>query len=63
MTKERTNPAVWVLKQAGDGIELRPVTVGAFADDAITSPEGLKDGERVGAAGVHKLNATDKVRI
>jgi len=63
LTKDGINPAVWVLNQAGDGIELRTVTLGAFADDAITLTDGLKDGERVITAGVHKLNPSDKVRI
>jgi multidrug efflux system membrane fusion protein len=39
------------------------VTVGVYAEDAVTVVAGLNDGERVVTAGVHKLNATDKVRI
>jgi multidrug efflux system membrane fusion protein len=63
LTKDGTNPAVWVLNRAGDGIELRPVTIGVYIDDAVTVLAGLNEGERVVTAGVHMLNATDKVRI
>ncbi len=63
LTKDGANPAIWVLNRAGDGIELRPVTIGVYADDAVTVIAGLNEGERVVTAGVHKLNATDKIRI
>jgi multidrug efflux system membrane fusion protein len=63
LTKDGANPAMWVLNRAGDGIELRPVTIGVYADDAVTVMAGLNEGERVVTAGVHKLNATDKIRI
>jgi membrane fusion protein, multidrug efflux system len=57
-----TEPAVWVLNQAGDGIELRPVAVGAYTGDSATVLSGLRDGERVVTAGVHKLYAAQRVR-
>ena len=63
LTKDGTDPAVWVLNPAGDGIELRPVTVGVYADRCRHRVAGLNEGERVVTAGVHKLNAGDKVRI
>ena len=63
LTKDGANPAMWVLNPTGDGIELRPVKVGVYADDSVTVMAGLNEGERVVTAGVHKLNAGDKVRI
>ena len=63
LTKDGTDPAVWVLNPAGDGIELRPVTVGVYTDEAVTVLTGLKEGERVVTAGAHKLDATNKVRV
>lgn len=63
LTKKGTNPAVWVLNATGDGIELRPVTVGDYTDDAVTVMAGVNEGERIVTAGVHKVNASDRVRI
>jgi multidrug efflux system membrane fusion protein len=63
LTKKGANPAVWVLNGTGDGIELRPVTVGDYGDDAVTVMAGVNEGERIVTAGVHKVNASDRVRI
>jgi RND family efflux transporter MFP subunit len=54
-------PAVWVVG-ADDTVTLRPVTVGAYLDAGATIKAGLKAGERIAGAGVHKLNAGEKVR-
>jgi RND family efflux transporter MFP subunit len=54
-------PAVWVVG-ADDTISLRPVTVAAYQDAGAAIADGLKAGERIVAAGVHKLNAGEKVR-
>lgn len=54
-------PAVWVVG-ADDTLSLRPVTVSAYGDAGAVIADGLKAGERVVAAGVHKLNAGQKVR-
>jgi RND family efflux transporter MFP subunit len=64
LTKRNTaDPAVWVVNQAGDGIELRPVTVGTYTGDSVTVLAGLQAGERVVTAGVHKLHPAQKVRV
>lgn len=54
--------AVWIV-DAGDSVALRPVTVAAYGDDGATIVEGLVVGERIVAAGVHKLTAGQKVRL
>lgn len=60
LTKEGTHPAVWIVK--GDRLELRPVEVGAYAENRVVVLAGLDDGEQVVSAGVHKLDAAMKVR-
>lgn len=54
-------PAVWIVGP-DDTVALRPVAVGAYQDVGATIVAGLKPGERIAAAGVHKLNAGEKVR-
>ncbi len=63
LTKEGTRPAVWVLNAAGDGLILRPVQVAAYAGDRVVVTGGLAAGERIVTAGVHKLDASQKVRV
>lgn len=53
-------PAVWVVN---DGVvNLRSIKVGAFGDNRVQLLEGLKDGDIVVIAGVHKLSEGQKVR-
>lgn len=54
-------PAVWVLG-ADDTVTLRPVVVAAYGDAGAAIATGLAGGERIVAAGVHKLAAGQKVR-
>jgi len=49
-------PAVWVLSDAADRLELRPVTLAAMGSDTITLTDGIAPGERVVIAGVHRLD-------
>jgi RND family efflux transporter MFP subunit len=56
-------PAVWVVDPETSKINLRPVTVGAFREDGATIASGLKPGEVVVTAGVHKLVAGETVRV
>lgn len=63
LSKKGADPAVWVLNKAGDGVELRPVQVAAFAGDRMLVAGGVKDGDRVVTAGVQKLDAGVKVRV
>ena len=54
--------AVWIVK--GDQtIELRPIVVVRYDTDSIEVASGLRSGERIVTAGVHKLLAGQKVRL
>jgi multidrug efflux system membrane fusion protein len=55
-------PAVWVVGQDAT-LTLRPVTVTAYTDAGAAIGGGIQDGERIVAAGVHKLAAGQKVRV
>ena len=63
LTQRDQKPAVWVLAHPADTLELRPVAIAAYAGDLAIVAGGLKDGERVVTAGVHKLDAGQKVRV
>ncbi len=54
-------PAVWLV-EGDDRIALRAVTVSRYADDAIVIDEGLRPGERIVVAGVHKLTNGQQIR-
>lgn len=54
--------AVWIVG-AEQTVSLRPVRVARYADAGVEIVEGLAPGERIVAAGVHKLSAGEKVRI
>jgi RND family efflux transporter MFP subunit len=56
-----TGPSVYVVDKSA-GLELRPVTVASFTEDAALVTSGVKDGERVVTLGVQKLDAGQKVR-
>jgi RND family efflux transporter MFP subunit len=53
-------PVVWVAGGEGE-VQPRPVEVLRYAKDGVIVGAGLEDGERVVAAGVHKLVAGQKV--
>jgi membrane fusion protein, multidrug efflux system len=54
--------AVWVVA-ADHSISLRKVAVAAYRDSGAVIASGLTSGERIVSAGVHKLNAGEKIRI
>lgn len=54
-------PAVWVVKN--DVLTLQPITTGKFGNETIEVLSGLKQGDCIVTAGVHKLNEGQKVRI
>ncbi|HEX6958534.1 MAG TPA: efflux RND transporter periplasmic adaptor subunit [Ferrovibrio sp.] len=59
-------PAVWVFspRENGQGVvELRPVQVAAYTEHALLIAGGLKAGEKVVTAGVHKLIPGQTVRL
>lgn len=54
---EGEQPAVWVLPEGARRLVLRPVRLSAMSTDRITIASGVAPGERVVAAGVHRLDA------
>lgn len=54
------NPAVWVLG-AGDAVQPRPVQVLRYDKSDVVVGSGVEDGERIVAAGIHKLVPGQKV--
>ena len=57
-----TQPAVWVVDKESGTVTLRPVTIARWRDDSAAIASGVKDGEIIATAGVHKLEAGQKVK-
>jgi multidrug efflux system membrane fusion protein len=57
-----TQPAVWVVDKATGMVDLRPVTVARWRDETAAIASGVKEGELIATAGVHKLEAGQKVK-
>jgi multidrug efflux system membrane fusion protein len=57
-----TRPAVWVVDKATGIVELRPVEIARWGSDAAAIISGVKDGELIATAGVHKLEPGQKVK-
>jgi RND family efflux transporter MFP subunit len=55
--------AVWIVDPASGVVKLHPVRVGRFADEYVAVLEGVKPGDAVVRAGVHRLFEGEKVRI
>ena len=55
-------PAVWIIGP-DDRVSLRSITVARYESDEIVVSAGLKPGERIVTAGVHKLVAGQQVRV
>jgi multidrug efflux system membrane fusion protein len=54
--------AVWVVA-ADHSVSLRRVQVAAYRDNGAVIASGVAAGERIVSAGVHKLNAGEKIRV
>lgn len=54
--------AVWIVA-ADHSVSLRKVEIAAYRDNGAVIAGGLTAGERIVSAGVHKLNAGEKIRI
>jgi len=61
--QQGTRPAVWVVDKASGAVELRPVIIARWRDETALIASGVKDGEIVATAGVHKLEAGQKVKL
>ena len=55
-------PAVWIYDPASKQVNLRTVQLGPFREDGVLVNAGLKGGEWVVTAGVHKLVPGQTVR-
>jgi multidrug efflux system membrane fusion protein len=58
-----TQPAVWLVEPGTSKVVLTPVKVGRYTQDAVEVIEGLKTGDTVVRAGVHKLFEGETVRV
>ena len=54
-------PALWIVG-ADPTLSLRPVAVAAYGEQSATLGGGVKAGERIVVAGVHKLSAGEKIK-
>jgi multidrug efflux system membrane fusion protein len=61
--QDNGKPAVWLVDRVNSQVKLVPVEIGEFIDDKVTVVSGLKEGDLVVRAGVHKLFTGEKVRI
>ncbi len=59
--QQGSTPAVWVVDRTSGAVSLRPVTILRWRDDAAVISAGLSDGDLVVTAGVHKLDAGQRV--
>lgn len=57
-----TRPAVWVVDKDSGTVELRPVQIARWRSDTAAILSGVKDGELIAIAGVHKLETGQKVK-
>ena len=55
-------PAVWIVSPENT-VELRAVVVERFDTDRVYVAEGIRTGERVVTAGVHRLSPGEKVKL
>ncbi len=61
--QDNGRPAVWVVDSTTSQVRLVPVGVGQYVEDSVVVVSGLKQGDVVVRAGVHKLFAGEKVRL
>ena len=57
-----TQPAVWVVDRQTGTVDLRAVTIARWRDESAAIASGVKEGELIATAGVHKLEAGQKVK-
>ncbi len=61
--QQGANTALWIVDAASQTVKLTPVKVSVFREDTVTIVSGVKAGDTVVTAGVHKLTAGQKVRV
>ncbi len=57
-----TQPAVWVVDRSTGEVALRDVVIARWRDDTAAIVSGVKEGEWIATAGVHKLEPGQKVK-
>jgi len=60
--RDHDRPAVWVYDAQTQQVALRPVSVAQYREDGVLVNDGVRNGEWIVAAGVHKLGDGQKVR-
>ena len=63
LARSTDDAAVWVVDPSTKQVKLRPVTVAQFREDGAAIASGLRPGEWVVTAGVHKLRPDQVVRL
>lgn len=61
--KQGSKASVWVVDEGTQQVRAVPVEVAEYRQDAVVVAAGLRDGQRVVRAGVHKLFEGEKVRV
>jgi len=56
-------PAVWVVRNGSDTLELRPVTIQRYDERTVSLGSGLHDGDRVVLQGVHAVSSGQHVQV
>lgn len=59
--QDENTPSVWLVKD--NTVFLQPITVGKFGSETVEVLNGLKQGDCIVTAGVHKLYEGEKVRL
>ena len=62
IVQQGNTPTVWVVGKEST-VTQRPIEIERYADAGVVVKAGLASGERIVAAGAHKLSAGEKVRI
>lgn len=60
--QQGTQPAVWLVDRQTGIVSLRPVTIARWRNDTAAIASGVRDGDLIAAAGVHKLEEGQKVK-
>ena len=60
--RDNERPAVWVYDPRTQQVQLRPVSIAQYREDGVVVRDGVREGEWVVPAGVHKLTEGQKVR-
>ena len=61
--QKESKPAVWIYSPESSQVHLQPVAILEYQFDSVLIQSGLKEGEVVVVAGVHKLHEDQRVRL